>query len=118
MIITHDNIEKEDRCEYQWQQWSIMRRISKMNVRALRMRNRLSKPREWTDKNLTGCLQGYTILQDEKTIKYLILNPNNIALQIVPTEHKFDFDFHRRPGGFCRTSPMCLNHPFRGHLVA
>jgi hypothetical protein len=42
MIITHDTIKKAKRCEYHWQQWSIMRRIDKVNVndRLLRMRNR------------------------------------------------------------------------------
>jgi hypothetical protein len=41
------------------------------------------------------CLQGNVILQYERTRKYSILNTNNIALQIIASEH--NFDFHRRP---------------------
>jgi hypothetical protein len=64
-----------------------------MDVIAMGMRNRLSKPRERTNKNLTGCLQRYTVLQYEEKIVYLILNTNNIVLQIIPGED--NFDFHR-----------------------
>jgi hypothetical protein len=60
---------------------------------AMGMINRLSKWRGSIDKNLTGCLQRYVVLQYERTIKYLILNTNNIVLQIISSEH--NFDFHR-----------------------
>jgi hypothetical protein len=72
-----------------------MRRMRKVNINvmAMGMRNRLSKRRGGIDGNLTGCLQGYVVLQYERTIKYLILNTNNIVLQIIPGEH--NFDFHR-----------------------
>jgi hypothetical protein len=59
-----------------------MRRIYEVivNASSLRMRNYLLKRGEWTDKNLTGCLQIYVVLQYERMIKYLILNTNNVAL--------------------------------------
>jgi formamidopyrimidine-DNA glycosylase len=59
------------------------------------MRNGLSKRRGRIDKNLTERLQRYVILQYERTGKYLILNINNIALQVMLSEHHFDFDFHQ-----------------------
>jgi hypothetical protein len=68
------------------------------------------------DKNLTGCLQRYVVLQYERMIKYLILNTNNIVLQIIPSEH--NFDFHRRRGEICPTNPTCLDRPACRHLVA
>jgi hypothetical protein len=64
-----------------------------MDITPMEMRNQLSKPHERTDKNLTGCLQIYVVLQYERVIKYLILNANNLALQIILSEH--NFDFHR-----------------------
>jgi ribose 1,5-bisphosphokinase PhnN len=72
-----------------------------MNVMVMGMRNRLSKRRRGSDENLTGRLQRHVVLHDERMIKYLILNTNNIVLQIVPNEHHFDFDFHRRPKEIC-----------------
>jgi hypothetical protein len=59
------------------------------------MRNRLSKRGESIDKNLTGCLQRYGVLQYERMIKYFISNINNVVLQIIASERDFDFDFHR-----------------------
>jgi hypothetical protein len=55
------------------------------------MKNRLSKRPVGIDKNLTGWLQRYVVLQYERMIKYLILNTNNVALQIILSEHIFDF---------------------------
>jgi hypothetical protein len=111
MIITHDDIKKAGRSEYQWQQRSIMRRMHKvnMNVMAMGMRNRLVKRRGGIDENETGYLQRYVVRQYERIIKYLILNTNNVALQIIPSEHNFDFDFPRRRGEICPTSPTCLD---------
>jgi hypothetical protein len=79
-----------------------------MNLIAMGMRNRLSKRHGSVDENLTGCLQRYAVLQYEITIKYLILNTNNIVLQIISSEHNFDFDFHRSPREMWRPNPMCL----------
>jgi hypothetical protein len=76
-------------------------------VIAMGITNWLSKPREPINKNLTGCLQRYVILRYERMRKYLIFNTNNIAFQILPREHHFDF--HRRPGKICGTSSRCLN---------
>jgi hypothetical protein len=87
-----------------------------MSVIAMGMTNRLSKPLESIDKNLTGCLQRNMVLQYERTIKYLILNTNDIVLQIIPSEH--NFDFHCRPGEICRTSPTCVDGPVCPHFVA
>jgi hypothetical protein len=40
-----------------------------------------------------GLLQIYVVLQYERMIKYLISDANNVAFQIIPEEH--NFDFHR-----------------------
>jgi hypothetical protein len=118
MIITHDNIKKADRSEYQWQQWSIMRRLRQvnLNVMVMGMRNRLWKRRGSIGKNLTGCLQRYVFLQYERMIKYLILNTNNIVLQIIPREN--NFDSHRRPREMCRTNSTRFDSPACRHLLA
>jgi hypothetical protein len=94
MIVTHDNIQKANRGEYHWRQWSIMRQTYtvNMNNRSLRMRNRLSKRHERTKEDMTDCLQRYVVLQYERMIKYLILNTSTVALEIIFREH--DFDFH------------------------
>jgi hypothetical protein len=42
-------------------------------------------------------------------MKYLILNTNNIALQIIPRKH--NFDFYRRQREMCRPSPAYLDGP-------
>jgi hypothetical protein len=75
-----------------------------MNVMVMGMKNRLSKPRTSTDKNITGWLQRYVVLQYERMIQYLILNTNNIVLQMIPSEH--DFDFHRRREKFAKQSDV------------
>jgi hypothetical protein len=70
-----------------------MPRIDKvtMDGSAMGLRNGLSNPHERTDRSLTACLQRSVVLQYERTIKYFILNTNNVALQIIPSEHSFDF---------------------------
>jgi hypothetical protein len=116
MIITPYDIKNLEGCGYQWQQWRIARRIYKVNVGviAMGMRNRLSKARGSIDKNLTGCLQRYIVFQYERMIKYLILNTNNVAFQIIPNEH--NFDFHRGPREICRPNPTWLDGPTRRFL--
>jgi hypothetical protein len=82
-----------------------MRRTYKANVNvgAMGMRNRLSKRGGPIDENLRGCFQRHVVLRYERTIKYLILNTNNIVLQIISSEH--NFDFLRSPGEMCGTNP-------------
>jgi hypothetical protein len=87
-----------------------------MEVIVMGMRNRLFKPHAPIGENLTGCLQRYVVLQYERTIKYLILNANNIALQIIFSEHLFDF--HHIPGEMCRINPTCLGRAARRRFVA
>jgi hypothetical protein len=67
-----------------------------VNVSVMTMRNRLSNPIRSVHQNLTACLQRHVVLQTQRTRKYLVLNTNNSALQIIPSE--YDLDFHRRPG--------------------
>jgi hypothetical protein len=66
-----------------------------VNYIAMGMRNRLSKPRGSIGNNMTGRLPRYVVLQYERIIKYLILNTNNAAFQIIHRDH--NFAFHRRP---------------------
>jgi hypothetical protein len=58
---------------------------------AMRMKNQLSKRDKSIEKNLTGCLQRYVVLQYERMIKYLILNINNVMFQRIVREHNSDF---------------------------
>jgi hypothetical protein len=55
-----------------------------VNVIANGMIDRVSKGREPTNSNLTGCLRRNAVFGYEKMIKDLISNANNIAFQIPP----------------------------------
>jgi hypothetical protein len=82
-----------------------------MNVMANGMRNRLSKPRWSLNENLTGCWQRNVVLGYERNHKVLNFTTNNTVLQIIPSEHNFDFHFHHRTGETCPAKPTCSDGP-------
>jgi hypothetical protein len=96
MSITHDAAKKVESDKCRWQQSSMSPQIHQVNrnINVNAMRNRWFRPRGSINKSLTGCLQRYIVLGDERNRTYLLLNMNNIALQIISWEH--NFDFHRR----------------------
>jgi hypothetical protein len=54
------------------------------------MRNGLSERRTTFNENLTEFVQKYVAVRYERNHKYLLLNRNNIALQIIVWQENFD----------------------------
>jgi hypothetical protein len=65
-----------------------------VNMRVNRTRNCLSKPREPSNENLTGCLQRCAVLGYERKQKDLLCTTNNKTLWLISRE--LNFDFHQR----------------------
>jgi hypothetical protein len=85
--LGHNNSERN---EHQWQQWIMAPRIYELNVniRAKRMRNCLSKPRERNNQNLRRRLPRYVVLWYERKPENLPCTTNNKVWEIIQREHK------------------------------
>jgi hypothetical protein len=73
-----------------------------MNITANGTIHRLYKPREPIKANLIGSSQRYVVIAFSRMRDYLTVETNNVEFQI--TSREYNFDFHHRLGGTCRTT--------------